>query len=812
MKFLFLFILLILAAYYVISNERSLEPQPCYMQSELLNTISYEHDAITSHLFSQEWSANWICHPTGPYRDYGIFLFRKVLQLETKPEKFVIHVTADNFYNLFINGTKVSKGPAKSSLGNWEFESIDIAPFLKTGENVISAIVCNYGVHSPVWQLSYQAGFLIQGNSEMEQVINSNETWKCFHCTAYSPITYKWGDFPGFYALGPGDRLDGNLMPWQWRSVSFNDQDWHPAKVIGKGNTFQLNYWNTTPWLLQKRSIPFVTEGPVIHNKEIIRQENVEASAEFLSGSSPIKIAAHTKASLLLDLQTMTTAYPEIIVHGGENAEIKITYAESLWKVVEVKDAEEKITDKIYLKGNRNDFTDKVILGNWDIFVADGSQRLFSPLFWRTWRFMQVDIQTQTEPLILCDIRGRFTSYPYEQKATFETNQPLLQKIWEIGWRTTQLCANDLFLDSPYYEQLNYGADGRIQALIAYTHTNDDRLAKRSIEMLAHSIQSSGLTQDRYPSKIPQYIPTWSLDWIQMVYDFWMYRQDTDFVKKQLPIIRMVLAWFEQRIDLSTGLWNSNATSDWNTPPERITMEYLLALKAALKMEKAIGSRKLSSHYSKILETIKTSLRDHYLDTSSQTLMSPNLARLVNSLYVLCDIPTQDEQQLLMQQTMLYPYIGDKDDFFANYYWLYFMHEAMRKCGLGNLYLDVLNPWEEMIDQGLTTWAESFPPTRSDCHGWSCCPSIHFLTLVCGIQPSEAGFRSVRIEPFLGNLKAIKASMPHPMGIIEMQLKRKKNGEIYGTITLPPSLSGEFIWGNTKIQLKPGSQEVHINN
>ena len=38
---------------------------------------------------------------------------------------------------------------------------------------------------------------------------------------------------------------------------------------------------------------------------------------------------------------------------------------------------------------------------------------------------------------------------------------------------------------------------------------------------------------------------------------------------------------------------------------------------------------------------------------------------------------------------------------------------AMVHAGLGDRYLDTLGPWKEMLSEGLTTWAEMPPPSRS---------------------------------------------------------------------------------------------------
>src|SRR3954466_12189222 len=71
--------------------------------------------------------ADWIGSGTGGFNDAGLYLFRKQLRLETKPERFVVHVSADNRYRLFVNGTLASWGPATSDLAHWNYETVDLA-------------------------------------------------------------------------------------------------------------------------------------------------------------------------------------------------------------------------------------------------------------------------------------------------------------------------------------------------------------------------------------------------------------------------------------------------------------------------------------------------------------------------------------------------------------------------------------------------------------------------------------------------------------------------------------------------------------
>jgi len=61
--------------------------------------------------------AEWIS--PGIKNDAGVFYFRKKIVLNSVPENFIIHVSADNRYRLYVNETLVSWGPAAGDLLNW---------------------------------------------------------------------------------------------------------------------------------------------------------------------------------------------------------------------------------------------------------------------------------------------------------------------------------------------------------------------------------------------------------------------------------------------------------------------------------------------------------------------------------------------------------------------------------------------------------------------------------------------------------------------------------------------------------------------
>lgn len=171
-----------------------------------------EHAKINPSILNSKWDAQWITYPGVSLNDYGVFHFRKKINLQVQPDEFIIHVSADNRYRLFVNGTEVCKGPARGDLANWRFETIDIAEFLKTGENLLAAVVWNFGEFKPLAQVSNKTAFIVQGNSTAEAHINTGNKWKVYKNEAYVPPVLP----SSHTVVGVGNEVDGSRYPYGW--------------------------------------------------------------------------------------------------------------------------------------------------------------------------------------------------------------------------------------------------------------------------------------------------------------------------------------------------------------------------------------------------------------------------------------------------------------------------------------------------------------------------------------------------------------------------------------------------------------------
>lgn len=773
--------------------------------------------ATNPDLLRARWRAKWIRPAGSSPRGFGVYHFRKTLDVPARPKTFVIHASADNRYELFVNGTRVLTGPARGDLDHWRFETADIAPLLRSGRNVLAAVAWNFATDAPMAQVTHETAFILQGDTDAEAAVNTGSSWKATRNDAVSLLLIDRRAIGHEYFVGgPGEEVHGDRYPWDWERPEFDDHAWGGIDEVSPAAPRGIRD-SPSRWFLVARTIPHMDDRPDRFAR-VARAEGPTPPASFLEGGVRWRIPANTKATLLLDRGYLTTAYPEVATSQGKGSSISLTYTEAL--------RGRPIGGRRGEKGNRNEVEGKVVAGLRDRFLPDGGTgRLFRPLWWRTYRYVEVTIETAAEPLIVEDLRAMFSAYPFEAQGRFESSDPVLAKIWDVGWRTARLCAHETYMDTPYWEQLQYVGDTRIQALLSLYVGGDDRLVKNAIELYDESRIVDGLTQSRYPTMLPQIIPPFSLFWVGMLHDLYAWGGDQSFVRRYLRGAAGVLDWFEVRVAPSGLLgdlewWNfvdwidGHGFEDGEPPHDTggqsaiLSLQYVIALREAADLEQAVGSADTATRYRARADRIAGAVRAATWDPGRQLFADTPARKLfsqhVNVLAILADLVPPAEQPALMRRVLDDPSLTQ-----ATYYFQFYLFRALKKAGLGDEYLPRLAPWRGMLDLGLTTWAEKPEPTRSDSHAWSAHPNYDLLSTVAGVDPATPGFGTVRIAPHLGALTSLSASVATPKGLVEVRYARTGD-RLVADVTLPDGVTGTIEWKGRTSALRAGAQQVTL--
>ena len=259
--------------------------------------------------------------------------------------------------------------------------------------------------------------------------------------------------------------------------------------------------------------------------------------------------------------------------------------------------------------------------------------------------------------------------------------------------------------------------------------------------------------------------------------------------------------------DWSKGFTNGIPPGVDNGNSANVSMQYALALKNAVDIYAYFGDLEKAEEYEELAKSIQQAIYRNCFDEEKRIIAErPEkdvFSQHTNIFGIIGDAFTPDVQTEIMKNVL-----EDKELIRATIYFRFYLHRAMLEAGFGNQYFEMMAPWKNMLEMGMTTFGEKDEHPRSDCHGWSASSNFDFINLVAGVQSTSPGFQEVLIEPNLGHLKELKASFPHPNGMLKVVFTKNKKGKISGAITLPEGVSGIFKANGQSIKLKAGNNKI----
>jgi alpha-L-rhamnosidase len=764
---------------------------------------------------SPHWSAKWISYAYDPRQDLGVFAFRNRLNVTTAPNQLLVRVSADNRYKLYVNGHMVSFGPQRGDQRHWFYETVDLAPWLQEGENWIAALVWNFGWMAPMAQHTVRTGFVLDVLDETEiprlgegswtpstvtpdkgpesglsselEALRTPGKWEVARLDGWSFDMMHSGVGEFYIDIGPGEIYDAGRIPSDWE-IGRPGGEWRSPHVISGAEVRGAN-GGGTPWMLTLRSLPSMRYRSRIEPPRVRRGFVGDSGGP--GDGEPLSAAMNLEAGqkLLLDYTELLCAFPRLKASGAVGATVTLTYAESMW-------------NPDGSKGNRNEVAGKEMRGYQDKVILGPGGASFEPAWWRTYRYLQIE---SDGPVTVESIDAIETGYPLEVESSFSADHPAVDPIWDVSVRTAERCAGETYFDCPYYEQLQYVGDTRIQALIGYYLGRDRTLQRNAVETLGWSLMENGLTQSRYPSRQTQVIPPFSLWWVlmrhdQRFYDRWNEpdpNDDDPIDNEGLDVANAFNALSGEPIDRT--FWNfGDWVPDWRwgVPPgsARSTLHMLTLYLAHMATEIVLerGGPEAEQRRKTLAGYIFNQLerRDGLVRHGRDLDWKPSehaeaLFRILQGRLGIVPDPWPAEALERVGAAR------------CTYYFQYYKHLAMRPAD----YMAELAPWREMIESGLSTFAENPEPVRSDCHAWSAHPILGFFQIVAGVTSAGPGWRKARIEPQPGSLRRFDARIAHLDGELRVAYENDH-------LTIETPVEAELVWQGKRAILVPGKHEV----
>jgi hypothetical protein len=486
----------------------------------------------------------------------------------------------------------------------------------------------------------------------------------------------------------------------------------------------------------------------------------------------------------------LTTGYPELDFSGGAGRTVEVIYGECLLHV------DDRAGYRAPAKGVRDDWSYGDVHGYRDAILLSGEAFDYEPFHWRTFWYVKIVVSPGDEPFVLRDVRYRFTTYPQERLATFEASLPDtpsadVAKMWEVSWRTLQLCAHETYEDCPYYEQLNYVADSRLQALCSLVLAGETALPRRTIRLYRDSVRPDGLVHSRVPSTVPQILPYFALIWVLMVEDYWRWvgPRDRAFVRSTLHVVDGVLCFFRERLreDGFVGPippWSMvDRVPGWpgGEPPAiaagestYLTCLYVQALDAAIRLHGQAGEPRDAERWRPLADRLRLAVRAGAWNESEGLFLEgpgragDGLSQHSQVAAILADVATPEQSARVLQRLAT-----DRSLHRMKYMQSFYLARALEKAGgYAAFGTHVLELWREALSRHVSTWPEYPDPTRSDCHAWSSWIAADFVTCILGIRPQQPGFGEVLIAPRTEAGACARGSAPTAAGTAAVDWRR----------------------------------------
>jgi alpha-L-rhamnosidase len=739
----------------------------------------------------------WINHPEVTAKENSFCRYSLAFEL-AEEASFVIHVSADQRFELCCDGSYVGMGPDRSDLEHWSFHSYKLG--LEAGNHTFVADVHYLSANYPAAQQFIAPAFVLLAEGAPLDLNTGSAPWKVQRLEGIgTPKT----TIRSYFDVGPDYVLDA--------ATHFCPALGVDPVVIGPAGSQHTTGaikagWKLVPSVLPEQTRQVAGGGTVRSVSEggdddpIAEGGETEPWQALVDGKGSVTIPASTRRSVIWDLDTYQTAYPEVDLSGGAGARVEVRWAESCFTKPNGTERGSRVKD------NRNEVDGKYFEGYGDTFLSDGSEATFRPYWWRAGRYVRITVETAEAPLTIEAIRLLETRMPLEDEGNFTCSDEELISIIPILVRGIQMCAHETYMDCPYYEQLMYVGDTRLQMLTAYVMSPEDRLNQRGIELFDWSRRENGFVLERHPSTPAQLSTTFSMIWVLMLRDYAWWRGDVAFAQARLKGLRCLLEEFkahqgsEELLPVLPGWSFMDWVPGWGlgNPPQVeekpsgvVNLLFLNSLVAAAELEEALGEAHLAAYNREWAKRQAEAIRKHFWN-DERKLFADTLDHQHWSEHSQC-LALLSGQFADLEEDCFTSLITAEDLSRTTIYFSFYLLETLARFGRGDLILEKLTFWKEMAAMGFKTPMESPEPSRSDCHAWGSHPLFHMHASLAGIRPDAPGFAKVKITPQPGNLTEIASTLPHPAGTITVEMK--KEGAGWQTrIALPEGVAGTLVW------------------
>ncbi len=607
-------------------------------------------------------------------------------------EKTEIRISADSDYTLYVNGRFVSCNQYRDFPYYKIYDAIDITEHLVNGENVIAAEVWFYGAPNFSYYSS-NAGLWYEIYQNGTLVKESDES-----TLSRLSRTYQNGM----------RRKISPQIGWAYHYDTTKEDAWKTELCEGfEASALTEGISEPIPRPIERLDIL-----PAVNAKFIRTEEN----------------------RMLYDLGREEVGFPTLRLTSPAKQKLKLWWGEHI--------ADGKVRGIIDCRN----FSLEITVGEGVTEFSNYFRRLGA-------RYLELEYETPVEI-------DHLTVYPSEypvRMLPFDFGDELRNRIYEVAARTLVLCMHDHYEDCPWREQSMYAMDTRNQIICGYFAFGETKFPRAALRLFGEDDRADGLLNITTPYKgdmhpIPSAIPSFSLHFITMVYEYYLQTGDLSLLKETFPKLQKIvnactsrmaeglLPMFEQ----TAGAWNfyewtdnlsgksTDITSPYETPLNCLYSIALGRMQAICDWlgEKADFLSIKNSLNQKIAETFYNKERGLFVDR----LGSETYSELTNALAILCGAATGE-----MAEKIAETLAGEHQIVKCSLSMVCFKYDALitvnKEKYRDYILADIDATYGKMLAEDATSFWETengqidFGKAASLCHGWSAMPVYYYHTL-----------------------------------------------------------------------------------
>ncbi len=703
-----------------------------------------------------DWTAKWIWDKKNISKENVWMCFVKGITLDNTPDELIAHISADSKYWLYINGeTVVFEGSVKRGAdeNSGYYDSIDIAPYLKNGENLICALVWYWdNKTSYSYKSSGQGGFIFEA-SDGEITVISDNSWKVRRNPAYIDSSL----YPPNYRLPEYSIYFDARKATDWLNIGYEVSEWENATEYAKGG--EGAYGSLYP-----RGIPMLKDYGL---RDYVNSDDYE--------NYTINKLFGERITVDIPYNAQITPYLKVIAPAGKK--IRIT-------------------------------TENTLIGavSTTYITKDGEQE-FEALGWFNGEHITYKIP---KGVTVVSLQYRETGYDSEFSGDFKCDDEFLNSLWQKSLRTLYVTMRDNFMDCPDRERAQWWGDVTSEMLMTMysLDSNSYLLYQKGVEAMLSLTDEGNVLQTVVPINGDYFeLPVQQLAGIAGFLSYYEYTGDKVFVEKVYTASLDYLKLWEIGEDClvvhRSGSWD---WPDWGSKADMTAIEnawYYYALSATEEMARLLNDNEGIAFVSERKDAIKKGYSQLWTEGGFKSKDVKRCDDRANALAVLSGLAVEE------QYTVITDVLTETQN--SSPYMEYYVLEALCKMGkYEEAYKRIKDRYSDMVNEDYSTLWEFWDSWRgTKNHAWSGGPLVIMSKYFAGITPSEAGYERLEINPQYALSDNMSCTVPSVKGLITVDYKKTEAGYTVN-ISIPDTVKAD-IYVPTKATVNVNSELCYKN-